>query len=247
MLKTKNKKLVIIISVVLVVVLATTTVLLVYFLTRKSTDDWLLDFQNSLIVNKDAPKQRIEKNIEITEQDIKVASFYQMFEVDLTGEKPLAHLIVEEKYYTLGTFEFDTYDEYYLYNEILYVKRINKEEVITGNYPGDIIVFWELVLENIKGTSYVFSALNFSKFEIKHADIHKLTAKVLEDKKQVFLNSGEMDLSDINNIEIGMEIYKDLKLNQFKLSYDNNDLKNLKKTIIEIKTKEPNAITFDGW
>ena len=44
-------------------------------------------------------------------------------EVEAAKENPKAHLTVEEKYYELGTTEFDVCDEYFLIDGILYIRE----------------------------------------------------------------------------------------------------------------------------
>ena len=186
---------------------------------EKSLQEWLNDFSTSLIIENDYAEQKIEKIISITEDDEKVAQYYQLLEVKFQNEENIAHFIVLEEYPTLETQEFDINDEYYFIDDTMYMQRTVMEETFVTSFGATREAFWEVVNENLGGVSYNFAESNFDNIKITHTEkVHNFTASVSEEHKSGFFANTE-NLSDISNTEISMSIDDTFQLIEFKITY----------------------------
>jgi len=233
----KKKVLIISISLSLAVVVAAvfiTLALTVWKPKPKATQEWLDDFNQSLLIQKDGSEQKTEKFIVITENGVEVARYYQLVEI----KNNVAHLSTAEEYPSLETREFDIYDEYYLIDGTMYMQRTAMEENNGTSFISSLDVFWEVVSENLGSVKYDFSEKNFSDLNFVHDGGHAFTAAVSEN---FFV--GAENLSDMSDMKISMSIDEDFNLVECKITYlykgtQNVEIKTCKSVPTEIEIKD---------
>ncbi|MDE5721646.1 MAG: hypothetical protein K2I30_02760 [Clostridia bacterium] len=206
---------------------------------KKTTQQWLDDFKNSLAINKDGSEQKTEKSIVITENGAEVARYYQLIEIKNQDGKHVSHFSAKEEYPSLETREFDVYDEYYFIDGTMYMQRTAMEETNGTSFISSLEVFWEVVSENLGSVTYDFSESNFENLNLTHEDgEHAFTAAVSE---KFFV--GAEDLSDMSDITVSMAIDDDLNLIECKITYrykgtQNVEIKTCKSVPSEIEIKD---------
>ncbi len=240
MMENKKKKTIAITAASVVIVLAATFVALGLTVWRpKSTDEWLRDFAASLTMPQGQEEQKYEKTITIEQDGQKASTFFQTVEIHIQDGRPVGHILVEEKYYGLGTTEFDVNDEYYFYDGKMYMRRSNGDDISNTEFTSNWDVFWEVACENWGNNGYVLKKTVFEKMKISHSKgIHKLTATVSSDNRKEFLGGAE-DFKDISQAELAMSVNDGLQLVDFTLSYRYKDNQSV---IINIVGKEPTQI-----
>lgn len=251
---TKRKKIAVFVlaGVIFVLAAVSLTVWLAVENRPKSKQEWLNRFKACLVLDKSAEWQGREKKIEIYEEETLVATYEQKYEVDLSGEKPIALFSSSERYYTLGTTEEDIFDEYYLGEGNLHIKRIMGNDEVKSSYEAGIETFLEVVQENIGTASYDFNKDIFFDLQLKHKGVHSVKAKVKNDKIAVFFG-GKIDTVKLRNVAFQMETDKKLALLNFKLEYETDGkldtLEEVDKTstIISIAPKEKETIEKPKW
>lgn len=207
----------------------------------KSTEEWLKDFSTALIMKQDQSDQKTEKRIVIVEDGIEVARYYQLVEIHTQDGRPVAHLVAEEKFPSLGTTEFNTYDEYYFYDGTMYMSRDNGGEISSTKFSSTWEVFWQVVNENMGKNTYTLNKEVFINYDISHDnDIHLLSAVVADDKKEKFFNDID-GIGEMSGIEINIELNETLEFVTLNLSYLFKGTQNVK---IEIKSCEPTEINI---
>ena len=205
---------------------------------HKSDEAWIETFQESLTVSRDQNTHGMRRSIEIWQLDVLAASFTQEYFVDLTGELPYARLTVEEKFFVIGTNEFDFRDEFVLEDGIMTVTRETYNETINASYSSDLAAFWQLVSENeIGGASYNLSVDNFSEFNITHNGEYRiLSANVSNTRVAQFF--GNPDAVSLNNVVIEMSMDSRNLLSNLKLSYESEVAGVPSTTIIKIEASQ---------
>lgn len=207
----------------------------------KSTEEWLNDFSTALIMKQDQSDQKTEKRIVIVEDGIEVARYYQLVEIHTQDGRPVAHLVAEEKFPSLGTTEFNTYDEYYFYDGTMYMSRDNGGEISSAKFNSTWEVFWQVVNENIGKNTYDLSKEVFVNYEISHDEgIHSLSAVVADDKKDKFFG-GIDGIGEMTGVSIKIEINDTLEFVHSSFSYLFKGTQNVN---IEIKSCEPTEINI---
>lgn len=236
----QKKKILILSAAAVIAAVAAVLITLAFTIWRpKNTREWLNDFQNSLIYNRNNMNQRIERQIQVTENEKQVSNFYQLVEIKEQEGGTVAHIIVQETYPGLDTLEFDIYDEYFFYNEVMYMYRKNGEDVVSTKFPSDWNVFWEIANENIGGTKYNFSEGILTDLEMSHAKgEHTLSAAVSEEKKREFFGGTE-DRAVFTSVRFHMALNETLRLTKFEMTYAVENKQNVRTTITQ---KEPETI-----
>ncbi|MDR2267721.1 MAG: hypothetical protein LBE09_09135 [Christensenellaceae bacterium] len=182
-----------------------------------------LDAFGSAMLNINATNRRMDKRIELLLQDEEVSTFHQICEYIKTDEIEIAHMAIEENYYTLGTYEFDCFDEYYFIDDIMYMHRKTVSETVETSFASDIDVFWTVADENIGHGDYDLDESNFENISIKHtADEHILTVKVARDKLKVFFKEEE-DIENITDVTFSIQTDINYVLKGYQLHYSNLD------------------------
>ena len=237
LIMTRKKKILIIsISSSLAVAIAVVFIALACTIWKpKSTQEWLNDFKACLTMQKDDSEQKTERSISITEDGTEVARYYQIVEVRNQNEENVAHLSVIEKFPTLDTTDFDTYDEYYFIGGTMYMQRIAAGETNGTSFGSTLEIFWEVVSENLGSVNYNFTESNFTNLELTHEkNIHKLSALISEADKQSFFEGAE-NLLDMREISITMT-YEDSGHCEMQIKYKYHDKQSV---TIEIVKSEP--------
>lgn len=238
---THKKKIIIIsISIGLAVAIAVTFIALSCTIWKpKTAQEWLNDFKNWLVMNKDTSEQKTEKSIVITEEGTEVARYYQLVEIKNQNDGTVAHLSVVEEFPTLETQEFDIYDEYYFIDGRMYMQRNVMEETNGTSFASSWDVFWEVVSENLGSTNYNFSENVFTDLVILHNDgIHSFTATISDENKIIFFVGAE-NLGDMSNISISMSMDDSFTFCACKITYTYKNTQ-----LVELKTvkSEPTEI-----
>ncbi len=235
-----TKKNIVIISISSVLI-ALTIVFLSLGLTiwkPRSTEEWLADFSSSLLLVQDQSNQKTEKTISIEENGVVVSSFYQLVEINNQDNKPVGHIIVEEKYPTIETNDFNTYDEYFFFDNTMHMRRTNGDEVVNANFSSTWAVFWEVVNESIGENKYVFEKALFNDFELKHKKgVHTLKTTLFEETKNKFFNNKE-EANQFSDVSFVMSLDKDCKLIDFSLQYKLKQNQNVKVEIKKLQSTE---------
>lgn len=177
---THKKRIIIISSVSAAVVIGMVFLILGLTIWRpKTTQEWLNDFKSSLAFNIENHNQKTEKNISITENEIEVASFYQLVEIKEQEQGTVAHILIKENYPTLETDEFNIFDEYYFLNGTMHMYRKSGGEEVVTDFASTWEVFWEIANENAGSAEYNFAENIFENLEILHEDnLHKMSANI---------------------------------------------------------------------
>ncbi len=105
----KKKILIISISVGLAVAIAVMFITLAFTVWKpkvKTTQEWLNDFKDCLVLSKEDSEQKTHKSITITEGENTVALYEHLVEIKNQNDEKIAHLSVTEKFSTLN-FSFD--------------------------------------------------------------------------------------------------------------------------------------------
>lgn len=240
----KKKFIIITISISLAVAIAVTFITLACTIWKpKTTQEWLNDFKNCLVMNKDTSEQKTEKSIVITEDGKEVARYYQIVEIKNQNNGTVAHLSVTEEFPTLETQEFDTYDEYYFIDGRMYMQRTVMEETNGTSFASSWDVFWEVVSENLGSVNYNFSENVFSDLVISHNNgVHSFTATISDENKIIFF-AGAENLGDMSNINISMSMDDSLTYCECKITYTYKntqfvELKTVKSEPTEIEIKD---------
>lgn len=207
---------------------------------KKSVQQWLYDFENSLAVSYNGTEERkTEKSIFITENGAEVALYSQLLEIKNQNEETVAHFSVYEKYPTLETNEFDICDEYYFINDTMYMQRTAGNEINGTEFTSTWEVFWQVVNENAGSLSYDFSESNFTDLLIAHEnEKHILTASVPQEKKYGFFIDAE-DVVDMNSITLSVIIDNNFSLLEFRMNYIFKDMQSVE---IKLVKAEPTQI-----
>lgn len=209
----------------------------------KTTEEWLKDFSAALVMQQDQSNRKAEKSIVIIENETEVARYYQLIEVHTQNGRPVAHLIAEEKFPSLGTTEFDIYDEYYFYDGTMYMSRNNGGEVSGANFSSTWETFWEVAYENMGKNAYSLDQEAFESIDITHdGDIHTLNVIIDEDKKDKFFVETD-GVNDMRGISMTIRMDDVLTLVSFQLSYM---FQNTQSVTIEIKSDEPTEIIINN-
>ncbi len=171
---TSTKKKIVIISSISVALVAVAIIFLVLGLTvwrkkepQKTTVEWLNDFSACLTFDKDNANQKFEKKILITESEIIVADYYALVEVYTQTQGTVGHIQIIEKFPSLNTEEFDTYDEYYFIDNTMYMRRDADGESVNTKFASTWEAFWEIP-NDIFG-DYTFEESNFTAMKIENA------------------------------------------------------------------------------
>lgn len=221
---TSQRKKIIIISSISATLVAIAIVFLVLGLTvwrkkepQKTNAEWLSDFSASFAFDKDNANQKFEKKILITESDVLVADYYALVEVYSQEQGTVGHIQIIEKYPSLETQEFDTYDEYYFIDNTMYMRRDADGESVNTKFASTWEAFWEIP-NDIFG-DYTFEESNFTAMKIENAKNNAtLYAEINEDKKSAFFDNNT-NADRISNAVIKMEIDSALALKKFEMNY----------------------------
>ena len=166
--------------------------------------DKLKDFNSVFKIQKDDSEQKTERSIVVTEDGVEVAKYYQVVEIRNQNNKNVAHLSVAEEFPTLETTEFDTYDEYYLIDGIMFMQRVSAGETSSTSFGSTIDVFWDVVSEYLGPASYNFAESYFTNLQLLHdGNIHKMSGLISDEHKSSFFEGAEI-LSDMSEISIAM-------------------------------------------
>lgn len=238
----RNKKTVLIIAIVLAIAIAVMFTILAFTVWKtkeKTTQDWLNDFKNSLVIQKNDSEQKMEKSIVITEDGTEVARYYQLVEIKNQNDSTVAHLSVSEEFPTLETREFDYHDEYYFIDGKMHMQRTTSDETSGTSFTSNWETFWEVASENIGSVDYNFSESLFTDLLLGHENgLHTLSASIAEDHKSLFFTDAE-NLDDMSLITVMMSMNSALQLQEFTIHYmyqDNQDV------VLNIVSSEPTEI-----
>lgn len=238
----KKKILIISISVSLAVAIAVTFITLALTVWKqkpKTTQEWLDDFKSCLVTQQNDVEQRMLKNITINEDGNMVALYEHLVEIKNQGDEKIAHLSVTEKFPTLETDEFDTYDEYYFIAGTMYMQRIAAGETNETKFGSTWEVFWEVVNENLGSAKYNFSESTFTDLSLIHDEhTHSMTATISENNKYKFL-SGTEGLTDMSGICVAMTFNDETGYYDLKLNYTYKDKQSIE---IKVSKSEPTDI-----
>lgn len=206
---------------------------------KKSTQEWLYDFKNSLSANVGTDELKTEKSIIITEDGAEVARYFRLLEIKNQNGETVAHLSLTEEYPTLDTNEFNVNDEYYFIGGTMYIQRIAGEEKNGTDFASSWDVFWEVVNENAGSASYDFSQSNFTDLKLTHENgLHSLSASVPIEKKYSFFITSE-EVADMSEIYISMTIDTSYSLIEFEMNYIYMDKQSV---VIRTVNSEPGEI-----
>lgn len=241
----KKRNIIIISAVSAVLVLASVFLSLGLTIWRpKTTEEWLNDFSSALVIKQNQSDRKTEKTIVISEGGAEVARYYQLVEVHMQGGRPVAHLIAKENFLNLGTTEFDTYDEYYFYDDTMYMRRENGGEITNTKFSSTWDVFWEVVSENMGKNAYHLEKDVLADLELTHdGGVHTLNANISDEKKETFFGKTE-NTNDMSAVSLNMQIDDVPTLISFKLSYT---FKTTQNVTIEINALDPTEIVIDNF
>ncbi len=238
----KKRLLIISISISLAVAIAVTFITLAFTVWKqppKTTQEWLNDFKNCIVVEKDDSEQKTNKSITITEAGNAVALYEHLVEIKIQNDEKIAHLSVREEFPTLETDEFNTYDEYYFIDGTMYMQRIAAGETNGTNFGSTWEVFWEVVNENLGSTSYGFAESNFTDLNLTHNEhTHSMTATISEGNKYNFF-AGAEGIADMSGINIAMTFNDETGYYDLKIGYTYKDKQSVE---ISISRTEPTDI-----
>lgn len=242
-LKMRKKRLLIIsISISLAVAIAVTFIALALTVWKqkpKTTQEWLNDFKSCIVLSKDESEQKTNKSITITEGGNTVAFYEQLIEIKNQNDEKVAHLSVNEKFPTLETDEFDTYDEYYFIGGIMYMQRIAAGETNGTSFGSTWEVFWKVVTENLGSTNYDFSENNFTDLTLTHnGHMHSMSATISDRNKYKFLTGAE-GLADMSGISVSMAFSNETGYYDLTIGYT---YQNKQSVEIKISKTEPKNI-----
>lgn len=240
---TRKKKLLIIsISISLAVALAITFITLAFTVWKqpsKTTQEWLNDFKNCIVVEKDDSEQKTHKSITITEDGNTVALYEHLVEIKNQNDEKIAHLSVKEEFPTLETDEFDTYDEYYFIDGTMYMQRIAAGETNGTSFGSTWEVFWEVVNENLGSANYNFAETNFTDLLLTHNEhTHSLSATISDSNKYEFF-AGAEGVADMSGINVAMTFNDETGYYDLKIGYTYKDKQSVE---ISISKTEPTDI-----
>ncbi len=221
---TAKKKKTIIISSISAALVAVAILFLVLGLTvwskkepQKTTTEWLNDFSASLAFDKDNANQKFERKILITESNVVVADYYALVEVYKQTQGTVGHIQIIEKFPSLNTKEFDTYDEYYFIDNMMYMRRDADGESVNTKFASTWKAFWEI--PNDVFGDYAFEEGNFTAMKIESTkNSASLYAEISEDKKDTFFDDNT-NVNRISNVAIKLEIDSALALKKFEMNY----------------------------
>ncbi|MDR3185549.1 MAG: hypothetical protein LBU04_01870 [Christensenellaceae bacterium] len=194
-------------------------------------------FQSSLEIDRNQQKQAIYKNIEIHDGNSLIAAYTQSYDVDLSGERPYAHLLMEERYFTIGSTNSDLRDEYTIKEGVLSIKRVIDDDEITSNYAADMDIFWTIIDENIGGNNYQLYEDCFEDLKIEENESCSMSAKVKDSKKSEFFGD-ETDTDSFSNVAIQINLDSHQKLLYFELTYQSVHNESLFTTKIQISAEQ---------
>ncbi len=238
----KKKLLIITISISLTVAIAVTFIALAFTVWKqppKTTQEWLNDFKNCIVVEKDDSEQKTFKNITITEDGNAVALYEHLIEIKDQNEEKIAHLSVKEEFPTLETDEFDTYDEYYFIDGTMYMQRIAAGETNGTSFGSTWEVFWEVVTENLSSANYNFAESNFTDLLLTHnKHTHSMSATISDSNKYKFFVGAE-GIADMSGINIAMTFNDETGYYDLKIGYTYKDKQSVE---ISISRTEPTDI-----
>lgn len=238
----KKKLLIISISVSLAVALAITFITLAFTVWKKppkTTQEWLNDFKNCIVVEKDDSEQKTHKSITITEDGNAVALYEHLVEIKNQNDEKIAHLSVKEEFPTLETDEFDTYDEYYFIDGIMYMQRIAAAETNGTSFGSTWEVFWEVVTENLGSANYNFAENNLTDLLLTHNEhTHSLSATISDSNKYKFF-AGAEGIADMSRINVAMTFNDETGYYDLKIGYTYKDKQSVE---ISISRTEPTDI-----
>ncbi len=239
---TKKKVLIISLSIGLAVAIAVTFITLaltVWKPKRKTTQEWLNDFKACLVLHQDDSEQKTQKSITITEDGKEVALYNHLVEIKNQNDEKVAHLSVTERFPTLDTEEFDTYDEYYFISNTMYMQRIAAGETNGTSFGSTWEVFWQVVSENLGSTKYDFTESNFTDLSLSHEEhSHSLSATISDSNKDKFLVGAE-GLADMSGINVHMTFNDESGYCDFKIGYTYQNKQSIE---IRIMKSEPTDI-----
>jgi len=180
--------------------------------------------------------------IELYDNEVISACFEQEYSVNLSASLPMAFYKSKEEYYSLNTGESNVFDEYYLFNNKLYVKRVSAEDETQSSNDSTIEVFWEIVTLDSGETNYKLKKNIFSEYKItKNKDGNSITAKIKSNQINGFFGR---EVDGISNVSLEIKLYKDGKLKQFNLEYSKS---NYNYKIETLKNYENISITYPEW
>lgn len=184
---------------------------------QKTTAEWLNDFSESLAFDSNNANQKFEKSIRITESEVLVCDYYLLVEVHEQEQGIVGHIELIEKYPSLDTEEFDTYDEYYFINNTIYMRRESNGESVSTKFSSTWDAFWEIPSEMFG--HYVFKESLFAATKIDYVDDGvSLYTEVANERKSEFFDKNT-NADRITNAVIKMEIDNNSLLKKFELKY----------------------------
>jgi hypothetical protein len=194
----------------------------------------LSKFQQSLAIDRNQQNLSVVKKIDTLQEGVLAISFLQEYEIDMSGETPIASLQISETYPTLDTNEFDVSTKYTLHGSTMTINRIvagQEMEYIISN--SSIEVFWEIVDDNNTNEVYSLDSQNFNNLQMSK---YALSAKIVPNRLSNFFN--DISFIDANNATLDIILNKSFGLKDLKIQYDTILAGKPSQTIVTVEVEQ---------